>query len=119
MAKETTTAEEWTTVDEGSPTLVSFEVGDVLIAVYTGPKTIVDPNTQKEWTQHLFVIPDPNPLNNELAANELVGVNETYALAEPMSKVPVGALTRLECTKEIPTKKGNPMKSMKVQYKSA
>lgn len=117
MAKD-----EWTTVDEGSATMVSFDtIGDTLIAVKRGKVQVTDPNNGKTWNQWHF-----NAVQETLDAlpeaqftlGELLGVNGTYQLDQSLENVPDGVLTRIEYNKDVPTGKGNPMKSFKVQYKS-
>ena len=120
MAKETVT-DEWTTVDEGSATMVSFDtIGDTLIAVKKGKSEVTDPNNGKTWNQWQFTAVqqtlDTLP-EAEFTLGELLGVNGTYLLDQSLEKVPDGALTRIEYNKDVPTGKGNPMKSFKVQYK--
>lgn len=108
--------EEWVTVDEGAPTMVSLDtVGDVFVGRYIGMVEIVNPNDNETWKQYRFHMEDTH--GGDFTVGELVGINGTYSLDSAMPKVPEGALVRLENMKEIPTKKGNPMHSYKVQYK--
>lgn len=122
MAKDDNT-NEWTTVDEGSATMVSFDtIGDTLIAVKKGKVQVTDPNNGKTWNQWQFLA-TAETLNSLPDAgfqlDELLGINGTYQLDQSLEIVPDGALTRIEYTKDVPTGKGNPMKSFRVQYKSA
>lgn len=107
----------WTTVEEGAPTMVSFDTdGDELIALYAGVKTVTDEKEGKSWNQHLFhAVAGISGVDFE--AGELLGVSETYALVKPMQNVPIGHLVRIRRTKTVETGKGNPMISFNVAYK--
>lgn len=118
-------ADDWTTVDEGAPTMVSFDtIGDVFIARYWKAETVTDPNPNPKtgeydtWTQYLFhATAETLTETGEFTEGELLGITGTWAIDRAMKNVPEGSLTRIEYVKDVDTNKGNPMKSFKVQYK--
>jgi|SRR5215471_8690461 len=99
---------------EESPTSVVLDRGDVFKGVYVGPQHVTDPNTGKEWDQFLF---RAGPNHDGIDQDELCALGGK-AIEDGMGGVPVGARVRLECVKEIDTRKGNPYKSVKITYRA-
>lgn len=99
-------------VREAAATSVTLEVGDVFKGVYVGPEEITDPNTGKEWTQYLFrAAPNMDGIDeDELCA---LGGSALQNAIENEDFAP-GNRVRLECVKEVETRKGNPYKSLKI-----
>jgi hypothetical protein len=115
--QESTTEEEsWETVDEGvQPTTITLDtVGDVFIGIKLRSKTITDPTKGDTWTQFQFTGQSPVEVSGELCA-----INASVRLAESLSDVPDGALTRIEFTDTHPIKgQKDPMKLYSVKYRA-
>jgi hypothetical protein len=109
------TEEEWTTADEGiQPVTITFDtVGDVFMGMKLRSKVITDPNKGDTWTQFQFTGVSPDEISGEVCA-----INASVRLAEALSSVPDGALTRVEFTETVPIKgQSSPMKLYSVKYR--
>lgn len=119
----------WIIVDEGAPTMVTFEkIGETFVAVYKSKSiiTAMQYNADKgeleehQWTQHAFCAVEESGLienGGQFHLGELLGINETAGMKRGMGNVPFGALVRLRYYKDVPTNKGNDMMSFQVGYK--
>lgn len=98
---------EFETIADESPMRVVFDtLGDVFIGRYVGKDHITPENE------------DPFDLFTFRGRDEkLYAVNTSYKLVEAMEKVQAGQWVRLTYVKDIPSKKGNPMKDFKVDVK--
>lgn len=112
-AKPVPSDDEWETVKEAAPTMVEFdEFGDTFIGIYKAREEITDPNTSKTWTQHQFTGIYPDEL-----AGEHCGINGTFELDKALADVPFDVQVRIVYVKDVPTHKGNPLKSFTVQQR--
>ena len=113
LPPEDNSTEGWDTVRGESPTVVVFDTfGDRFTGTYQGPEVIENPSAQegddKEFTRHNFTGLDGKPY----------AINDSYALGEALRKADaVGLLTRITYVKDIPSKRGNPLKDLKVEVK--
>jgi hypothetical protein len=106
---------EWTVADEGvQPVTVTFDtIGDVFMGMKIRSKVITDPNKGDTWTQFQFTGVSPDEVSGEVCA-----INASTRLAEALSEVPDGALTRVEFTDTHPIKgQKDPMKLYSVKYR--
>lgn len=104
----------WKTVTEGAATKVGFDtLGDVFIGTLLGQVHIA-PENDDPFDVWQFRAADGQ---EGLTDNELVNINTSYGLRD-LESVPIGSLVRLEYVKDVPTNKGNPMKSFLIQYKA-
>ena len=105
--------DEWETVKEAAPTMVAFDTfGDVFIGIKKGKEEITDPNTGNTWNQWQFTGVFPDEL-----AGEHCGINGSYELDRALEGIPDGNEVRLEYVKDVPTHKGNPLKSFDVKQR--
>src|SRR5208282_3714401 len=90
-----TSTDEWAVVDEGlQPVTITFDtIGDTFIGRKIRSKVITDPNKGDTWTQFHFAGVSPGEVSGEVCA-----INASTRLAEALSEVPDGALTRVEFT---------------------
>lgn len=90
--------------------VVTFEnVGDTFVGYYRGKEHIVPESPDEEpFDRHSF----------ETSDGEVYAINDSWQLQRAMTKVPEGALTRVELRRLVKTGRGlNPMKSYRVEYK--
>jgi hypothetical protein len=88
-------------------------VGDVFMGMKLRSKVITDPNKGDTWTQFQFTGVSPDEISGEVCA-----INASVRLAEALSSVPDGALTRVEFTETVPIKgQSSPMKLYSVKYR--
>lgn len=110
--------DEWEGGKEAAPTMVSFdEIGDRFLGIKKGMEVITNPNPEpdgshKEWNQWLFTGIFPDEL-----AGEHCGINGTADLDKVLATVPDGYETQLTYVKDVPTRKGNPLKSFDVRWR--
>jgi hypothetical protein len=107
--------EEWAVVDDGvQPVTITFDtIGDVFMGMKLRSKTITDPTKGDTWTQFQFTGVSPDEVSGEVCA-----INASVRLAEALSGVPDGALTRVEFTETVPIKgQTSPMKLYSVKYR--
>lgn len=103
---------EWETVAEESPTRVVFDtLGDTFVGQYVGDQHIEqEPDEDgKDQSFDLFLFRGRD--------SELYAVNHSYKLIEAMEKVTEGDWVRIVFVKEIPSKRGNPLKDFRVDVK--
>lgn len=113
MAAKSPDGDEWEIVKEAAPTKVAFdEFGDKFIGVYLSREEITDPNTAKTWTQHIFTGIYPDEL-----AGERCGINGSSELDDALAGVPFGNQVQLTYVKDVPTHKGNPLKSFDIRQR--
>lgn len=97
---------EFETVVDESPSKVIFEtIGDVFVGQYEGMQHIAPDNGEDPFDLLTFRGRDGN----------LYGVNNSYKMSQATNLMPLGAWVRLTYTKDIDTRKGNPMKDIKVE----
>jgi hypothetical protein len=107
--------EEWAVVDDGvQPVTITFDtIGDVFMGMKLRSKTITYPTKGDTWTQFQFTGVSPDEVSGEVCA-----INASVRLAEALSGVPDGALTRVEFTETVPIKgQTSPMKLYSVKYR--
>jgi hypothetical protein len=101
--------EGWETIREESPTMVIFDtVGESFTGDYLGHEVIHNPLDDEDMSRHRF-----RGLDGELYA-----LWESYALQD-LKPEHVGDRVRITYVKDIPSKKGNPVKDLKVQRRPA
>lgn len=103
------TEDEWDVVSDESPAVVVFDTpGDQFVGVYEGMETIENPTAEKDedktFDRFLFRH-DGHPY----------AINSSYRMIQGMAKVEIGQKCRLTFVKEIPARKGNPLKDIKVE----
>jgi len=105
---------EWNMVVEGAATKINFDkIGDVFIGTLVGRIEIKPENMDPfdVWQFHAAG-------GEGLEEGELVNINTSYGLRE-LANIAPGSLVRLQYQKDVPTAKGNPMKSFIIQTKAA
>ena len=101
---------DWDVISEAAATIVAFdEVGDKFRGIKRGVQVIEDPNTGGTWNQWQFTGIFPDEL-----AGELCGINGTYQLDRDLAAIPDGMEVQVTYVKDVPTRKGNPLKSFQV-----
>lgn len=101
---------EWLTVETEAADVITFEeVGESLTAAYLGVDHIVPPNgrPEDEFDRHLF----------RTKGDQYYAINDSYQLTKAMAKVNVGEVCRVTLKKLVPTSKGNPLKSYRIEVK--
>lgn len=98
---------EWETVADESPSRVIFDtVGDVFVGRYVGDQHIEHEEEGEDASFDLFLFRGRD--------EALYAVNKSYKLVEAMKNVNPDEWVRIEFVKEIPVKKGNPLKDFRV-----
>lgn len=108
--------QQWVTVSRGDPAMITFDaIGDVFTGIKVGCTEITDDTVTppKTWLRWDF---DAHGATEFYSDGEFCGINGTWQLDRELSKVPDGALTRVGYHRDVPTGKGNPMKSFTVDY---
>lgn len=101
---------EWETVAEESPTRVIFDtVGDTFVGQFKGEDHIEHEVEGEDASFDLFLFRGRD--------GELYAINKSYKLIEAMEKVEYDQWVRIQFVKEIPSRKGNPLKDFRVDVK--
>lgn len=99
---------EFDTVTDETPTRIVMDtVGDRFIGEYLGMEHVTPPDGGEEFDMFVFRGRDGN----------LYSLNTSYKLKNAFEDIAEGVWVRVTFVKEIPVKKGNPMKDYKVDVK--
>lgn len=115
VALVTTAPDDWEfeTVHDESPTIVMFEeIGETFIGQYAGQKHVEMPpdNDGRDQSFDIYRFRGRD--------NALYGIYNSYAMDEGMRKVDEGAWVRITFVSEIPAKKGQPMKNLRIDVRT-
>ena len=103
----------WEVAKEAAPTMVAFDdFGDRFRGIKLGVDEITDPNTGKTWNRWLFTGIFPDEL-----AGERCGINGSADLDKTLEEIPDGYEVELTYVKDVPTHKGNPLKSFAIRHR--
>lgn len=110
MTLLTSAPDEWEfeTVSDESPARIVFEkVGETFVGQYVGMEHIQPENGEDPFDLYVFRGRDGN----------LYSLNNSFKIEKGMQDVKPDAWVRVTYVKEIPVKKGNPMKDFKVEVR--
>jgi hypothetical protein len=110
----------WETESDESPTQVKFDTfGDVFTGVKCGSKELPtnDP-ADPDGLFKIYLFRSVGMTGLGIDDGELCSVTESFKLRE-LDKIPDGKLIRITYVKDVPMKKGNPMRDFKIQSKDA
>lgn len=106
----TTAPDDWdfeVIADESPIRAVFSDIGDTFVGQYEGVKTITPENGDDPFDLFLFRARD----------ERLYAVNSSHKLVSVLNDDLMGMWVKLEYVKDIPSKKGNPMKDFKISVK--
>jgi len=99
---------EFQVVKNEAPVKVDTEVGDVFIGQFEGVNTVAPENGDDPFD--MFHLRGRDGI--------LYAFNSSYDLEKAREVMPVGSWVRLTHMADVPTKKGNPMKSFRVEVRT-
>lgn len=109
--KQASPDDQWDVISEGARIKVKFDaVGDQFTGVWHGFEVIVNPNDGQPMEYANFTGITPGEVKGEPVA-----ISASYQLKNDLQGIPEGSLVRLTLTRQVPTRKGNPLNSFKVE----